>query len=338
MKRLPLLVTLLAVLAGSGCDRTAESGQGGGDRPAIDFSILSTENSQNQAEQWGPFLADMEAQTGLEIRPFFGPSYFALIEAMRGGQTEVGWFSNNSGLQAVRRANAEVFVRSSDPSGVDGYRSVVIVRTDSRLTARDLLRCDRTLDFGLGDAVSTSGTLAPITYLFAPRNIDPRECFKAVRSANHEANIRSVANGTLDAATNNSTNLGLLKERQPELAGRVKVIWESPLIPEDPIVWRRDLDPAIKEKVRQFFLTYGTAPGPEGDRQRKILASLSFGAFRPANNTHLLPVREMEATSNLLQARNAGDTAKAREAEAALSAIRAERAELEARVGAPPAN
>jgi len=331
------LLALTAALAVAGCDGREGGDAGGAERQAIDFSILSTENAQNQAVQWAPFLEDMERRTGLEVRPFFGPSYFALIEAMRGGQTDVGWFSNNSGLQAVRRANAEVFVRSTDPTGVEGYQSVVIVPADSNLTIEQLLRCDRTLDFGLGDAVSTSGTLAPITYLFAPRGIEPRECFKTVRSANHEANIRAVANGTLDAATNNTTNLGLLRERNPELAGRVKVIWRSPTIPEDPIVWRRDLDPAIKEKVRQFFLTYGTAPGPEGDREREILAKLSFGTFRPADDTHLLPVREMEATSRLLQARNAGDAAAVREAQAELAKVRAERAELEARAGTPPA-
>ena len=331
-----LLLAGFALLLAA-CEGEGPRAGGGSERPSIDFSILSTENALNQREQWGPFLADMEQQTGLEVRPFFGPSYFALIEAMRGGQTEVGWFSNNSGLQAVRRADAEVFVRSTDPTGVEGYKSVVIVPANSRLTVQQLLRCDRTLDFGLGDAVSTSGTLAPVTYLFAPRNIEPRDCFKTVRSANHEANIRSVANGTLDAATNNTTNLGLLNARNPELAGQVKVIWESPTIPEDPIVWRKDLDPAIKEKVRQFFLTYGTAPGAEGDRQREVLASLSFGTFRPADNTHLLPVREMEATSNLLQARNAGDAAAVREAEGTLRAVQAERAELEARAGTPPA-
>lgn len=336
MRPLRSLALVVAALL-AGCDGGADTAGGrDGERREIAFSILSTENSQNQQRQWAPFLADMEKQTGLEVRPFFGPSYFALIEAMRSGQTQVGWFSNNSGLQAVQRANAEVFVRSTDPTGVEGYQSVVIVPADSRLTVQDLLRCDKTLDFGLGDAVSTSGTLAPITYLFAPRNIEPRNCFKTVRSANHEANIRSVSNGTLDAATNNTTNLGLLRERQPELAGSVKVIWESPTIPEDPIVWRKDLDPAIKEKVRQFFLTYGTESGPEGDRQRAILAALSFGTFRPADNSHLLPVREMKATEELLLARNKGDAEAVRAAERELQAVRAERAERDARAGLAP--
>ena len=39
----------------------------------------------------------------------------ALIEAMRFKQTDLGWFSNQSGLEAVRRSNGEVFARTFDP-------------------------------------------------------------------------------------------------------------------------------------------------------------------------------------------------------------------------------
>ena len=76
----------------------------------------------------------------------------------------------------------------------------------------------------MGDAKSTSGTLAPMTFLFAPRGIDPQRCFRTVRAANHESNLLSVANGLLDAATNNTTSLRFLKERRPELAAKLKVL------------------------------------------------------------------------------------------------------------------
>lgn len=308
---------------------------GAGDAPQaaapsnkVVFSILSTENSQNLRSLWAPFLADMEAETGLEIEPYFAGNYTLLIEAMKAGQVQVGWFSNNSGLQAVRRAGGEVFARSTDPSGVDGYKAVVIVPAASTTTLDDLLRCDRRLTFGLGDVESTSGTLAPVTYLFAPRNIDPQTCFRQVRRANHEANLVAVAGGTVDAATNNSTNIKRMARQRPEIARRVRVIWESPTIPEDPIVWRRDLDPAIKAKIREFFLTYGSEGGEEGARRTAILNALDFGGFRAADDTHLIPVREMEATEEVLAAKNAGDAARQATAQAALDAVRRERAAL----------
>ncbi|NEX92480.1 phosphate/phosphite/phosphonate ABC transporter substrate-binding protein [Caulobacter sp. 17J65-9] len=336
IRRTALMGLAALSLALTGCNQAEKPAANAPNE--INFSILSTENSQNQEQLWKPFLADMEKQTGLKVKPFFASNYTSLVEAMKFNQVQVGWFSNQSGLEAVRRGGGQVFVRSSDPSGVDGYHSVIIVKADSPLTLDDITACGKKLTFGLGDAKSTSGTLAPMTYLFLPKGIDPQKCFKTVRSANHEANLMSVANGVLDAATNNSTQLKLLKASRPELAAKVKVVWTSPTLPEDPIVWRKDLDPATKEKVRSFFLTYGTGTGPEAERQRAVLAKLSFGVFKPADDSHLLPVREMEATEVLLEARNSGDAAAVAKAEKALADIIRERAALEAKTAQAPAD
>ena len=98
-------------------------------------------------------------------------------------QTEVGWFSNLPGLDAVRRANGEVFARTYDPSGTDGYKSVIIVGAKSGITLDRVLKCDKSLTFGIGDVRSTSGTLAPLPYLFAPKGIKP-ETVRPVVSSN----------------------------------------------------------------------------------------------------------------------------------------------------------
>ena len=291
----------------------------------VNFSILATESSSGLQTIWSPIIADMEKQTGLTVKPFYASNYTALIEAMRFKQTDLGWFSNQSGLEAVRRSGGEVFARTFDPSGTDGYRSILIVPAKSKLTLEAVMKCDKTLNFGIGDAKSTSGTLAPMTYLFAPRGIKPAECFKTVRSANHQANLFAVSRGVLDVATNNTTNLGLQKTRDASVADSVKVIWSSPPLPEDPIVWRQDLDPKIKAKLRQFFMTYGKGTSPEAVRQREQLAKISIGGFKPADNTHLLPVREMEATEIFLLAKDDGDAAKIAAAQKALSQIQAER-------------
>jgi phosphonate transport system substrate-binding protein len=196
-----------------------------------------------------------------------------------------------------------------------------------------LLKCDRTKDFGMGDASSTSGTLAPMTYLFSPRSINPSNCFKTVRSAGHEANVQSVAAGLIDAATNNSTSLQVLGAQDPKLIAKVKVIWTSPTLPEDPIVWRSDLDPVKKKKIRDFFLNYGRqGDKAQQDRERAILATLSFGLFQPANGDHLLPVREMQATEDVMQAQLSGDAAKISAAQKGLEDVRAEVALAKTRV------
>lgn len=305
----------------------------------INFSILSAESRESAVGDWTPFLEDMERATGLEVKPFFGSNYTALIEAMRFKQTDVGWFTNQSGLEAVRRAGGEVFARSVNPSGVDGYEAVIIVPKGRGITVEKLLACDRSLDFGIGDAKSTSGTLAPMTYLFAPRNIDPNACFRTVRSANHEANLFAVGAGTLDAATNNTASMERLAMLETPLAKstmqRVEIIWRSPRIPEDPMIWRKDLDPQVKAKVADFLFSYGVGDTPEAERQRAILKRIQTLPFVPADATHLIPVREMEATRDLIEAKQRQDAAATTKAQAALDAVKTERAALARAASAP---
>lgn len=327
MIRRSLLILALAALAA--CSRTDAPGA----KRELNFSILSAESQQSAQADWQPFLDDMARALGMPVKAYYGSNYTGLIEAMRFRQTDLGWFTNQSGLEAVRRANGEVFARSVNPNGVDGYEAVIIVPKGSGLTLEALLKCDRTIDFGIGDAKSTSGTLAPMTYLFAPRGIDPERCFKTVRSANHEANLFAVASGTVDAATNNTASMERMAMLETPIARRtlagVEIIWRSPRIPEDPMIWRKDLDPALKRKIADFMFSYGVGDTPEAARQRAILERIQTLPFKPADATHLLPVREMEATGALLQAKAKGDAAGTAKAEAALTQVRQERAALE---------
>ena len=326
----------LAGLTLAGCGKPADPSAGV--PGTIRFSVLSTESSQNMQAYWKPILADMEKQTGLKVEPVFTSNYTLLIEAMKFKKTDAGWFSNRSGLEAVRQGGGEVFARTFDPSGTDGYKSVLLVQAKSHLTLDDVLKCNKTLNLGLGDVLSTSGTLAPMAYLFAPRDIEPEKCFKQVRSGgSHQTNLFALAAGQLDVSTSNTTTLLLNREHGRNEYQRVRVIWESPTLPEDPIVWRKDLDPAVKEKLRQFFLTYGQGPSPEAVRQRRDMAVIKIGGFKPADNNHLLPVREMEATDLWQKAKKTGDAGKISAAKAALEAVTAQRVALEARTRAPAA-
>ncbi|HEX3699113.1 MAG TPA: phosphate/phosphite/phosphonate ABC transporter substrate-binding protein [Phenylobacterium sp.] len=319
IRRHLVLAALLGLVACS------KAGPGASPPQVLTFSIVSTENAQVQMQEWGPFLRDMQAATGLVVRPSFGSNYTAAIEAMRFKQSDLGWFTNDSGLEAVRRADGEVFARTSKPSGPDGYQAVIIVRKGSGLTLPRLLKCDRTLTFGMGDAKSTSGTLAPMAYLFAPRDIDPARCFRTVRNASHESNLFAVGAGLLDAATNNTNSMLRMAALNTAIARKtlanLQVIWRSPTIPEDPMIWRKDLDPAVKAKIRQFIFSYGLGTGREADRQRAVLTRLGIGPFKPADDSHLIPVREMEATGQLVAAKARGDAAAAAKAQAALDEI-----------------
>lgn len=325
-----MLALSAAALALSACGKPAETPAAGAAPSELTFSILSAENQTSMEPLWTPLLTDMSEQIGVRVKPYFATNYTSLVEAMRFKQVHMGWFSASPALQAVRRADAEVLGRVVDAGGDATYKSVIIVRKGSGITLDKLLACDKRLNFGLGDTQSTSGTLAPMAYLFTPKGVEPSKCFKSVRSASHQANAFSVANGVLDVATNNSVGMIFFRRQNPELADKVEVIWESPPLPESSIVVRKDLDPALKEKIRQFFLTYGTGADEKAAKQREVLKGLAYGGFKPADNSYLDPVREMEASEALAAARRSGDKAKIDAAQAEFAKVSAEAAQSRA--------
>lgn len=270
---------------------------------AINFGIISTESQQNLKTSWEPLLADLKKKTGLEVKPFFASDYAGVIEGMRFGKVQLAWYGNKSAMEAVDRANGEVFVQSVPVGGEPGYWSVVIVPKDSPIKSiDDVLKCDKSLNFGLGDSNSTSGYLVPMTFVFSAKGIDPKTCFKNVTNANHETNAMVVANKQVDAATNNTENMALIQKNQPKAFENIREVWRSPLIPSDPIVWRKDLPEAQKTKIREFFLTYGTDKST-GDivAEKKVMAGLKWAPFRASSDRQLLPIRIMELTKSISQ-------------------------------------
>ncbi|HEV7351526.1 MAG TPA: phosphate/phosphite/phosphonate ABC transporter substrate-binding protein [Brevundimonas sp.] len=313
-----------ALLALAGCGPAGDSAPAGMPDKLV-FSILSAEGQASAGPMWAPLLEDMSEAIGVPVEPYFGSNYTILVEAMRGGQTHVAWFSAKPAIEAIDRAGAEVVARTVDLQGRDSYRSTLIVKVGSGITLDDVLACGKRYDFGIGDAQSTSGTLAPMTFLFNARGIDPNACFATVRAANHQANAFSVANGLVDVATSNTVNTVFLERQNPQIAAQLQDIWESPPIPESGILVRGDLDPALKERIRTFFISYGQGEGAEAERQREVLRGLNYSQFRAADSAYLNPVREMDADQKLVAARAAGDTAAAAEAEAELARLRASR-------------
>jgi phosphonate transport system substrate-binding protein len=323
----------LFAAAGAALLLTGLASCGGGDEKEasgatpseITFSILSAEGQASSGPLWQPLLDDMSKAIGVPVKPFFAGNYNVLIEAMRFNQTQVGWLSAKPLLEAVDRSQAEVIARIVDPEGRDSYTSTLIVRKGSGITLDDVMACGKRYSFGIGDAQSTSGTLAPLTFLFNPRGVVPAQCFSTVRSANHQANAFAVATGVVDVATSNSVNTIFMRRENPRLAEQIEEIWQSPPIPESGIAIREDLDPALKEKIRSFFLTYGQGEGAEAERQREVLAGLNYSMFRAADDAYLDPVREMVADQKLAEARTKNDQAGVAAAERELAALRAKR-------------
>jgi len=257
----------------------------------LNFGIIATEKAGALRQMWEPFLDDMSKAVGVKVNGFYATDYAGIIEAQRFNKVQIAWYGNKSAIDAVDRAGGEVFVQFVDLDGTPGYYSYIITHKDSGITSLDqVLKNGKNYSFGIGDPQSTSGTLVPGYYVFTMNKLDPRTHFKVTRSSNHEGNFLAVLNRQVDVATSNSEMTQKMKEKSPEKMEQIRILWTSPLIPRDPLVWRKDLPDDLKKRVRDFMLAYG-----KDEREKEILKNMyRLAGFRASSDAQLIPVRQLE--------------------------------------------
>jgi phosphonate transport system substrate-binding protein len=177
--------------------------------------------------------------------------------------------------------------------GKSSYRSTLITHRDSPLrSVDDVIRNGHQLRFGDGDEKSASGHVVPMYFAFLKKGVaEPGKLFKEIKRANHQANLMAVANKEVDFATNNTSEIENFRTTKPEQAALIRVIWESPDIPESPMMWRNDLSPAAKQKIAAFVYNFGT----RDDEEKGILWNMNkLTGWRKSTNRQLVTIADLE--------------------------------------------
>lgn len=281
-----IVKTMLTALA-----LTAATVASANDIKELNFGIIATEKASAMKQMWEPFLEDMSKSVGIKVNGFFATDYAGVIEAQRFNKIQIAWYGNKAAIDAVDRSQGEVFAQFVDLDGTPGYYSYLITHKDSSIkTLEQVLKNGKEYSFGIGDPSSTSGTLVPTYYVFSLNKLDPKTHFKVMRSSNHEGNFLAVLNKQVDVATSNSEMTEKIKEKTPEKLDQIRILWTSPLIPRDPLVWRKDLPSDVKKKIQDFVTGYG-----KNDREKEILKNMyRLAGFRASTDAQLIPIRQLE--------------------------------------------
>lgn len=273
---------------------TPQAAKPPGPQPAarLAFGLISPRDPEVMLKNWNPFLDRMALATGTSIdRRVFGAAD-EIVKEFAAGSMDVAWLGNAAALDVVEMGVGSVFATMVN-QGKASYRSILIVPQDSKLRdLEDLIRSAPQLRFGDGDEKSASGHLVPMYFAFVKKGvIDPAGLFREVRRASHEANLLAVAKGEVDVATNNTSELDNLRSRRPADAAKIRVLWESPDIPESPMVWRTELPQQLKQRIASFTYGFGTKD-PE---EKRILWDINkLTGWRQSSNRQLITIANLE--------------------------------------------
>ena len=213
----------------------------------LTIGLIPAEDSQAMIESSRQVLDALQQQLGMPVKPFVATDYNGVIEALRAKKLDVAYLGPFSYVLASSVAEVEAFsVAVTKKTGQSAYRSVILARKDSGLRSVAELKGR---NFAFVDPSSASGHLFPKAGL-QQTGLDPDAYFgRVVFSGSHDASILAVANRKVDAAAvadrifNSAVAKGTVKQDD------FVVLWSSRPIPESPMVWRKDLDPALKEKL-----------------------------------------------------------------------------------------
>jgi phosphonate transport system substrate-binding protein len=264
----------------------------------ITFALLSTENAAEITRRWAPILAQLEKDLKIKIKPATATDYRGTIEALKFKKAEIGHLGPKSYVEASNNnyANVEPVAQLRLGNGALGYRSCLIVHADSDIFSPEDM-AGKT--FAFNDPNSTSGYLVPSMFFMSEMGIDPQKYFsKLTFSGSHEASILAVANKKVEVASTNLPDLQQLTRENKAPRGALRVIWVSRLIPNDPIVVRKDLPPSFKSAVQESLVSM-KARNPEVFKE--IGAWLS--GFVPADDGKYQVIRDLNDTAKKLAAK-----------------------------------
>jgi phosphonate transport system substrate-binding protein len=166
------------------------------------------------------------------------------------------------------------------------YYSYIIVPAGS--PANDLTSL-RGKTFAFTDPMSNSGALVP-TFMAAQLGTTPERFFgKVVFSGSHDTSIASVAAGLVDGAAVDSLIWEYANRTDPTHTAKTKVIVKSEPFGIPPVVVPKELDPALKERLRAVLL--GADQDPKG---REILAGMMIDRFVPIPDSAYDSIRAMQ--------------------------------------------
>jgi len=264
----------------------------------ITFAVLSTESAPEITRRWIPILAQLEKDLGIKVKHVTATDYRGTIEALKFKKAEVGWLGPKAYVEASNNnyANVEPIVQVRAQSGSLGYRSCLIAHTDSDIFSPEDIGGKT---FAFNDPNSTSGYLLPMTFFMTEMGVDPKRHFsKLTFSGSHEASVLAVANKKVEVASTNLPDMQQLTREGKVARGALRVIWVSKLIPNDPVVVRKDLPANLRSAIQESFTTMKDR-NPEAFAQA---GAFFGGGFVPVDDGKYQIIRDMNEAAKKLAA------------------------------------
>jgi phosphonate transport system substrate-binding protein len=256
------------------------------DPKKLRVALLPDENAATLIQQAQPLKDYLTKTLAKDIELIVTTDYSSMIEAMRFGRIEIGYFGPFSYVLAKSKApEIEPFAVGVE-KGSPTYQSILIANADGPVKKIEDVRGK---PFGFGDQASTSSHLAPRAHLLKKYKLEGNKDYKVIHLGTHDAVARAVQNGQVPAGALSEAIYRALIARKAIDESKLRKLDLSEPIPNYPITMQGYLAPALKDNIRKAFLEL---------KDKAILKSFRVEAFAPTDDKAYDILRE---TAKILQ-------------------------------------
>ncbi|SFC64479.1 phosphonate transport system substrate-binding protein [Alkalibacterium subtropicum] len=261
LKFLSLLAA--AALAACGTDDirngTDSDDQSGSDEDTEEYAELvmgfvPSSDAENITANAQPLADYLEEALEMPVTAEVTTDYVGLVEAMRTGQTEIGFLPAFGYVQAAERGDVEV-VAKAVRFGSGTYKAQYNVLADSDLEDFDDLVESEGLVWAFPGYSSTSGYLFPGLEFLNAGIEDLEGKFQHLEVQGHDNAILQLLDGNADFATTFDDARGSLSDEIPDITEQIRIIGYTDPIPNDTVTLYGGMPDDLKQRITEAFLT-----------------------------------------------------------------------------------
>jgi phosphonate transport system substrate-binding protein len=268
LKMCLLLVSLTTVTIFFGC--TMKKPELGTEKNPVKLFFIPSVDAKVIEDQSAVFKTYLESVTPYKFEVSIPQSYIAVVESFGTKKADVAAFTTYGYILAHEKYGVQARMTVLRHGSAD-YKSQFIVRKDSTINSLADLNQKK---IAFVDPASASGYLLPLKTL-KDQKVQPKE---KVFAGKHDNVVTMVYNKQVEAGAtfwSPKDKEGIQDARRlvltqfPDVEDKIKILDLTQSIPNDPIVFRRDMPEEMKVKIEEAFIKFiGT---PEGrDAFKKI--------------------------------------------------------------------
>lgn len=254
-----ILALLTAFVLALGC--TSKKGELGTEKNPIKMFFTPSVDAKMMEDNSKVFKTYLEKNTPYKFEVSVPQSYVAVVEAFGTKRADIAAINTFGYILAHEKYGAEARL-TVIRHGLATYQAQFLAKTGSPIKKISDFKGKK---MAFVDAASTSGYLLPLKML-KEQGI---ELSDTVFAGKHDNVVSMIYQGQVDGgATFYSPPEGkeiqdarrLVKTQYPDVEDKVKIVQLSDSIPNDPIIFRKDMPEEMKKSITEAFVKFVQSP------------------------------------------------------------------------------